>query len=201
MRDLARALVRRLAAAARGPAVPAVDRWRRALAHLQLGPGSRVDHLALDVRGPGCSVSVGDACDLGCTVVLERAGGRLRVGSRTSIGGGTTFSIAASVDVGDDVLVSFDVLVMDHNSHAVEFDLRRGDGPAWIRGQKDWTHVPVAPVVIRDKAWVGARAIVLRGVTVGEGAVVGAGSVVTRDVPDWTVVAGNPARVVRELPH
>lgn len=54
-------------------------------------------------------------------------------------------------------------------------------------------------MIVGDNVWIGNRAIVLPGVTIGDGAVVGAGSVVTRDVPARTVVAGNPARVVREL--
>ena len=56
----------------------------------------------------------------------------------------------------------------------------------------------VAPITICDGVWIGARAIVLPGVTVGEGAVVAAGAVVTKDVPPWTVVAGNPAREVKK---
>jgi galactoside O-acetyltransferase len=64
---------------------------------------------------------------------------------------------------------------------------------------KDWSNVHHAPIVIRDKAWIGFGAIVLKGVTIGEGAVVGAGSVVTKDVPDWTVVGGNPAQVLYSI--
>jgi len=59
--------------------------------------------------------------------------------------------------------------------------------------------VATAPVKISNKAWIGVRAIVLKGVTIGEGAVVGAGSIVTSDVPPWTIVAGNPARIIRPL--
>ncbi|MBV8923397.1 DapH/DapD/GlmU-related protein, partial [Bradyrhizobium sp.] len=59
---------------------------------------------------------------------------------------------------------------------------------------------PHAPVVIADKVWIGFNASILKGVTIGEGAVVGACSVVTRDVPPFAVVAGNPARVIRTLP-
>lgn len=54
------------------------------------------------------------------------------------------------------------------------------------------------PVVLGDRVWIGAGAIILPGVIVGDGAVVAAGSVVTADVPSQTVVAGNPARVIRE---
>lgn len=55
-----------------------------------------------------------------------------------------------------------------------------------------------APIRIRSRAWIAARAFVLPGITIGEGGVVGAQAVVTRDVPDWTVVAGNPAREIRK---
>ena len=54
-----------------------------------------------------------------------------------------------------------------------------------------------APIRVADGVWIGARAIVLPGVSIGEGAIVGAGAVVTRDVPPWAIVAGNPAKIVR----
>ena len=57
----------------------------------------------------------------------------------------------------------------------------------------------MAPIRIADKAWLGMNVTVLKGVTIGEGAVVAAGSIVTKDVPPWTLVAGNPARVIKEL--
>lgn len=69
----------------------------------------------------------------------------------------------------------------------------------FYRGEKCWDAVTVRPVVIRDKVWLGFNVIVLKGVTIGEGSVVAAGSVVTRDVPDFTLVAGNPARFIRSL--
>lgn len=64
---------------------------------------------------------------------------------------------------------------------------------------KKWDVVKEAPIIIKDKAWIGMNVIVLKGVTIGEGAVIGAGSVVTRDVPDWTVVGGNPAKEIKSI--
>ena len=55
-------------------------------------------------------------------------------------------------------------------------------------------------VTIEDDVWIGCQSVILRGITVGRGAIVGAGSIVTKDVPAWTIVAGNPARVIREIP-
>ena len=65
-----------------------------------------------------------------------------------------------------------------------------------LKTDADWQCIPT---VVKRRASIGSGATVLCGVTVGEGAIVGAGSVVTRDVPAWTVVVGNPARVVRRL--
>ena len=58
----------------------------------------------------------------------------------------------------------------------------------------------VRPIKICDKVWIGFNSIILSGVTVGEGAVAAAGSVVTKDVPSWTIVGGNPAKIIREIP-
>ena len=66
-------------------------------------------------------------------------------------------------------------------------------------GHPDDLDLGERPVSIGDDVWIGANAMILRGVTLGEGAVVGAGAVVTGDVPAHTIVAGNPATVVREL--
>ena len=66
-------------------------------------------------------------------------------------------------------------------------------------GNRGWNVVPHAPVRIETKAWIGRRAMILKGVTVGEGAIVAAGSVVTGSVDPWTVVAGVPARTIRHL--
>ncbi len=66
---------------------------------------------------------------------------------------------------------------------------------------KRWDVVEMAPIVIADKVWLGMNVTVLKGVTIGEGSVVAAGSIVTKNVPPWTLVAGNPARIIRELPR
>lgn len=83
----------------------------------------------------------------------------------------------------------------------MDWRIRSGDPRRWAEGIKNWEGVVMGPVRIEDHAWVGFNVIILKGVTIGEGAIVAAGSVVTKDVPAFTVVAGNPARVIRELPR
>jgi maltose O-acetyltransferase len=86
------------------------------------------------------------------------------------------------VTIGNDVAIANEAYIMDTDSHGVE-------------GRP----VKNAPVRIGDGSWIGARAIILPGVTIGKRCLVAAGAVVSRDVPDDTLVAGNPAQVVRDL--
>jgi acetyltransferase-like isoleucine patch superfamily enzyme len=133
------------------------------------------------------------------TLIFERENASISIGKRVFISG--SIIAAQRVDIGDDVLVSWGTTIVDHNSHSTSFTLRSNDAVDWLEGKKDWTHVKIAPVKISNKVWIGFNCIILKGVTIGEGAVVGAGSVVTKDVPQWTIVAGNPARVIREIPE
>lgn len=180
-------------------------RRRRAWHHLlvedsAIGKGSRVT-AKLTVRDPvGCSVRIGCDSQIGGRLALESAGAAVVIGDRTHVGGGTLIDAAQRIEIGDDVLISFDVVIMDHDSHALEYDKRRDDVTDWLHGTKDWTHVPRADVHIGNKSWIGVRAMILKGVHLGEGCVVAAGAVVTRDVPPWSLVAGVPARVLRTLP-
>jgi len=109
----------------------------------------------------------------------------LAVGHRSQLGHGAR--IGPSVTIGDDVLMGPDVVIM---TTAHQFD----DPATPIRLQG---HLPVRAVTIGNDVWIGTRVVILPGITIGDGAVVGAGSIVTRDVPPLTIVAGNPARVLR----
>ncbi|MDR1367773.1 MAG: acyltransferase [Candidatus Accumulibacter sp.] len=146
----------------------------------------------------GVDLAVGHHSIIEGDVFFEKENASLRVGDRTFIGA-SIFSCAEKIQIGNDVLIAFGVVIADHDSHAIDFAHRQNDVRLWHEGKKDWTHVKTAPVIVGDKAWIGMNALILEGVTVGEGAIIGAGAVVTRDVPQWTLVAGNPARVIRAL--
>lgn len=178
------------------------NRWRTSLrGELRIGEHTVLNGAKLLVRVPvKCSLFVGQFSHLSCSLIFEKDDARIHIGSRTHVGGGTIIDAATSIQIGDDVLVGFNVLIADHDSHSLKFEERKNDVRDWIRGMKDWTHVKRSPVRIEDKAWVGAHSIILKGVAVGEGAVVGAGSVVTNDVPPYTIVAGNPAKKIGEVP-
>jgi tetrahydrodipicolinate N-acetyltransferase len=108
----------------------------------------------------------------------------LEVGNNVFINFGSSIVAASSISIGDDCLIGTHVMVMDCDFHRVE-------DKAWDTTGR--------PIVIEDRVWLGNRSIVLKGITIGHDAVVAAGAVVTRNVPPRTVVAGNPARIVREF--
>lgn len=162
---------------------------------LAVHPSAKVNFRGI---GNGVRLSVGQGSMFEGTIAADRPGATVAIGDNSFVG--TSLIVCAShVTIGNDVLISWGCTIVDHHSHVVEWAGRKDDVRKWNAGIKDWTGVKIAPVVIGDKAWIGFNSIVLAGVTIGEGAVVGAGSIVTRDVAPYTIVAGNPARLIREI--
>ena len=102
---------------------------------------------------------------------------------------GATIVAASRITMGDRVQVGGNAQVVDTDFHPLTPEGRAADFNAGS----------TRPIVIEDDVFIGMNALILKGVTLGAGCVVGAGSVVSRDVPPRTIVAGNPAKVVREL--
>lgn len=133
-------------------------------------------------------ITVGELTDFWPGVKLScqgRPGGDtafIRIGRNCSIGDRTEIHAGSLVDIGNGVIIAWDCVIMDRDYHST------GQGPERIR-----------PVIIGNGAWIGCRAMVLKGVTIGEGAIVAAGAVVTKDVAPFTLVAGNPAKAVKRV--
>lgn len=108
---------------------------------------------------------------------------RVRVGNRVQIGANTRFMIGSRLTLEDDVLLAPEIVFIDINHESVDLNTP-------IK-QQGW-RTP-RPIHVGAGAWIGYRAMILPGVSIGEGAIVGAGSVVTRSVPAYAIVAGNPA--------
>lgn len=114
----------------------------------------------------------------GCDIILfENA--KLVVGN-SFINSDAKIRCHKSITIGDDCVISHDFTVMDSNAHSINGDKK------------------TKPVVINNHVWIGTRVTILSGVCVGEGAVIAAGSVVTKDVPPHSIVGGNPAKVIKE---
>ena len=171
------------------------------------GNGTILNNLSIEVRGRdklrNC-ITIGDESIISGNYIFETNTGTITIGDNTFIGGGT-FICIDKIEIGNDVMFSWGCTVIDNDAHSLISQKRGKDIKDWKRGleeknigfYKDWLDVKHSPVTIKDKAWIGFNSIILKGVTIGEGAIVGAGSVVTKDVPDFTVVAGNPARIIK----
>lgn len=127
--------------------------------------------------------------------------GTLRIGDYSYIGRARIFA-AQKVVIGKGVLVSDHVVIMDSDLHSQRAAQR---GKTMVDWQKNifpdvYTNIKANPLQIGDYVWIGANSVILKGVTIGDGSIVGAGSVVTKDVPPYMIVAGNPARIIREIP-
>lgn len=139
------------------------------------------------VMGSG-EVILGDGVSLNGTIVpielVTYASGRIEIGSHTFINYGSSIAARTSVKIGSYCHLGHYLFVMDNNQHDVV---------------RHWELPPSEPVVIEDNVWIGSKVVVLPGVRIGCRAVIGAGSIVTKDIPPRCVAAGNPARVVRHL--
>ena len=140
--------------------------------------------------------------------VFESQAGYIAIGDNVQMNG-VHLICREQITIENDVTMAWGITLYDHNSHSIYWKHRKRDNEQFYNDykasgnavvNKDWEHVKSAPITIHSKAWIGMNVLILKGVTIGEGAVIGAGSVVTKDVPAWTVAAGNPAQVVKEIP-
>jgi len=115
----------------------------------------------------------------------------LEIGDDAGIGFATEFIVGDSIKIGKHVLIANHVSFMGYDGHPLDpYARARGEPP----GREG-----IGSIIVKDYAWIGSRAIITKGVTIGRGAVVGVGSLVKMNVPDLAVVAGNPAKVVWQV--
>lgn len=173
-------------------------------ANVQLAEGAYVEstfsfYLFRSERADAVTIGRGASTYLGTMFDVGRSG-RVTIGDYALINGARIVCDAA-VTIEDYVLVSWNVVLMDTYRVPIDPDERRAFVAAVPRHspRRLDAGAPARPIHIGRAAWIGFDCCVLPGVTIGEGAVVGARSVVTEDVEPFAIVAGNPARLVRRL--
>jgi acetyltransferase-like isoleucine patch superfamily enzyme len=133
------------------------------------------------------TVTRGECCVFG-------ADGVIKIGSHCYIGEQTRIWSAAQIVIGDRVLIAHSVNIHDNDSHPKAAAQRHAQ---YIgirdRGEYDMTGVSAAPILIEDDVWIGFNATILKGVTIGKGAIIGAAAVILKDVPEYAIMVGNPA--------
>jgi len=183
-------------------------RWGRALeiaddvspnlryTHLRIGPGGllRIAPGFFTERQPGnriwimegASVELGERAwlrtEYGSNLLTAFPGARISVG-RDALLNGTMIHSKGSITIGCESRLAFGTRILDADLHDLDSETPEG----------------ISPVTIGDRVWIGADAVVLRGVTIGDDVVIGAGSIVTRDIPQRCLALGTPAKPVRDL--
>lgn len=153
-----------------------------------------------NIRKQRQAIRVGANTHLKGELLTFAHGGEISIGEYCYIGEQSHIWSSAQISIGDRVLIAHNVNIFDSQTHPLNPTQRHQHYREIITsGHPAKIDLGESPIRIGNDVWIGCLSIVLRGVTIGEGAIVGAGSVVSKDVPAFTIVAGNPARVIRQL--
>lgn len=178
--------------------------------HLEIGNSHFFEMFSINLSNPIKDkkyIKIGDDTILDCLISFESSMGEVIIGNNVFIGR-SNLICRSKIEIEDNVFMAWGTFLYDHNSHSLDYKERQNDilqqlsdyrEGKFFTENKNWDVVDSKPIKICSNAWIGMNCIILKGVTIGEGAIVGAGSVVTKDVPAWTVVGGNPAVVIKKL--
>lgn len=153
---------------------------------LVIGDNVSIDALSRGGIILGDNVSIGDSSTIECTGVIRNLGERLVIGSRVGFARGALISVRGVVEIGDDCIFGPNVSIHSENHVFDELDT-----PIRLQGEQR------KGVVIEPDCWVGSGATILDGVHIGAHSVIGAGAVVTKDIPPYSVAVGVPAQVIK----
>ena len=165
---------------------------------VKLLPGSKVENLAGDPN----LISVGAGSVLSGRLLIFPHDGKISIGRDCYLGENSRIWSAASIEIGDRVSISHNVNIHDTNAHSLDPQIRHRhfmETMATGFPRENTVDIVSSPIVIGNDVWIGFNSIILKGVTIGRGAIVAAGSVVTKDIPEFSIAAGNPARIVKDI--
>jgi acetyltransferase-like isoleucine patch superfamily enzyme len=170
---------------------------------LTLGKDSEIykEALIYNLQGNIKNIDIGQNTHIRGELLILKYGGKIEIGNDSFVGPGTRIWSGDSIKIGSNVLISHNVNIIDTNSHEIDH-LERAEGYISLlkRGYpEDKKSILTKPIIIHNHVWISFNVIIMKGVEIGEGAIIAAGSVVTKDVPEFTLVAGNPAVVIKKL--
>lgn len=187
------------------------NRWMFRLSGIRLGARARIyNNVYLHVQG-GASVTIGSdfifssgdnfnpLCrNLRGCIVAERATTVIEMGHHVGMSSPCIWA-KERITIDDYVNIGGDCVIMDSDAHNLDWRIRDSGEMAGPKQTMDNATAKCAPIHICSHVLIGTRCIILKGVTIGEGSVIAAGSVVTRDIPPHCIAGGNPAKVIKQL--
>lgn len=192
-----------------------LKRWFRGASHkdnsklliqngnLKVGEGTKLTGMDINILGAQkgfLNVEIGADCYLMGSITIYSNKARVKIGDRVFIGPNTTIFCYDGVEIQDDVMFSWGCTIIDTNSHSLKSGERMNDVIDWKKGwqYKDWSVVESGKILVEKKSWIGFNSILMKGLTIGEGSIVAAGSVVTKSTEPYSVVGGNPATFIKK---
>lgn len=167
-----------------------------------LGPEGLIDNESED----SSRIVIGNNCRLNGTIT-STAEGTVHIGDYSTLMEGVRIRCVKSISIGSFVAIAGNTIITDNNTHPTDIEgwlehrIRVApNGPGYPGFGFGWEKSQSAPVVIGNGVWIGAGCLILKGVVIGDGAIVAACSVVVKNVEPFTIVAGNPAKKVKQLP-
>lgn len=148
------------------------------------------------------SIKIGKNSAIRGRIVTFPNGGTVQIGSECYIGENTQIWSEKKIEIGNRVLIAHNCNIFDSSTHPLDKNERHEQYMHILSSgfpTKEYKTLKKNDIYIKDDAWIAADVTVMKGVTIGEGAIVSAGSVVISDIPPYTIVAGNPAKVIRKL--
>ena len=167
-----------------------------------LGEKSRIYQQASINNPSACdaNITIGNNTHIVGNLTVWANAGKIVIGDSSFIGENSRVYSAKYIRIGDRVQIAHGCNIFDNNVHSLDPVKRQKEYINNISvGLVKLFRLEEKEVIIEDDAWLGACVMVLKGVKIGKGAIVGAGSVVTKDIPDYSIAVGNPARVIRSI--
>lgn len=157
---------------------------------------SRIDNFSKNLE----NITVGNNCHIRGQLLVYPYAGKIKIGDNCYLGEGSRIWSENCVTIGNRVLIAHNVDIHDSNDHPLDYKERHQHYCDIKKiGFLEKYNLCSKPIVIEDDAWIGFGAAIMKGVTIGKGAIVAAHAVVTKDVPPYVVVAGNPAQIIKKL--
>lgn len=145
-------------------------------------------------------LKIGKECMINGQLFLFAHGGEIQIGDHVFIGSDTKIWSARKIIVGNRVLIAHNVNIHDNISHPLNSKLRHEDYMfIYKNGSRQKTNIDLREneIIIGDDVWIGFNSTIMKGVIIGEGAIIGANTVVTNNVPPFAVVIGNPQKIIK----
>lgn len=154
-----------------------------------------------NIKGERNAIKIGSNTIIAGHLLTFKHGGKIQIGEWCYIGENSRIWSANKIRIGSRVLISHGVNVHDTDSHSLDAYERHQHfvSIATVGHPESVPNISSAPVLVEDDVWIGCNATILKGVRIGRASIIAAGSVVTKNVPEKVLIAGNPARVIREL--